>query len=192
MTTFSASAQWYAWIDFDGPSMNLQVRISTSPAKPAAAQIQATVNIYAILGQTTMVVGFSGATGGYFQTNSVYAWEFLVAGIRSIFFCPLPYFCSDHLVFDIGQRVINYGFLNSFMTLIGNATMPGYLILTTSAASEGGAAYCNTAFTYYRNGATLNFGASFTFIIDQPHSPAGDGMTFVVSVSLKRCFLSLK
>ena len=36
-TTFSASAQWYAWIDFDGPSMNLQVRISNITTKPAAA-----------------------------------------------------------------------------------------------------------------------------------------------------------
>ena len=79
---------------------------------------------------------------------------------------------------------MNYGFLNSFMTLVGTTTMPGYLILTPSAQTQGGTAYCNTPFTYYRNGAALDFSASFTFIIDQPDSTAGDGMTFVVSVSL--------
>ena len=90
-TTFSASAQWYAWIDFDGPSMNLQVRISTTSTKPAAAQIQSTVNIYSLMGQSTMYLGFGGGTGGYYQTNSVYAWEFILAGLESISF---PFFFS--------------------------------------------------------------------------------------------------
>ena len=100
---------------------------------------------------------------------------------------PCSFFCPDHLVFEIGQYVINYGFLNSFMTLVGaSPTIPSYLILTPSATGQEGAAYCNTPFTYYRDGGTLNFGASFTFIIDQPSSPSGDGMTFVVSVSSKK------
>jgi len=88
--SFSAS-QWYAWIDFDIPSMNLQVRISTTSTKPAAAQIQSTVDFYSLLGQSTMYLGFGGATGGGYQTSTVFAWEYILACILLFFYLFLSF-----------------------------------------------------------------------------------------------------
>jgi hypothetical protein len=42
-TRFADAIQWYAWIDYDGSSMNLQVYISTKASKPPSAQIQTTL-----------------------------------------------------------------------------------------------------------------------------------------------------
>jgi hypothetical protein len=85
-TRFADAAQWYAWIDYDGPSMTLSVRISTTATKPASAQIQTILNLYSILGQSTMVLGFGGGSGGWVEVARVLAWEFLLAGKVSLLF----------------------------------------------------------------------------------------------------------
>jgi PKD repeat protein len=55
---------WYAWIDYEGVSQDLEVRLSEVPVRPRAPTLETTVNLPAILGVTNALT-----TGGTQSSN---------------------------------------------------------------------------------------------------------------------------
>ena len=60
---FNDGAIWHAWVDFDGPSRLLEVRVSQSPLRPPAPLLQEVVDVTGILGGTSAFLGFTSGTG---------------------------------------------------------------------------------------------------------------------------------
>jgi hypothetical protein len=65
---------WNAWIDYDGGSNLIEVRLTRSAARPAAALLSFTRNIAADLGSTNAFVGFTSGTGAAFANHDVLNW----------------------------------------------------------------------------------------------------------------------
>lgn len=61
----------YAWIDYDGSTGNLEIRLANSDTRPASAQLSRTVDLPALLGQQFAYVGFTSATGGSWSKHAV-------------------------------------------------------------------------------------------------------------------------
>ena len=75
---------WYAWVDYDGSSDTLEVRVSQSPSRPASPDLMYTVDLVSVLGQTDAYVGFTSGTGGAANVHDILSWEFVPA------YAPIP------------------------------------------------------------------------------------------------------
>ena len=72
---FNDGGIWHAWVDFDGPTQLLEVRVSTDPLRPPAPLLQEVVDLVSVLGGTEAYVGFTsgtGAGGGWHDILSFY------------------------------------------------------------------------------------------------------------------------
>jgi hypothetical protein len=65
---------WYAWIDYDGTT--LEVRVNQAGVRPVAADLSRVIDIPTTIGSTTAHVGFTGATGGAFGDHDIVNWNF--------------------------------------------------------------------------------------------------------------------
>ena len=79
--SFNNGAVWYVWVDYVASSQNLQVRVSSTSAKPLNATISSTVNLFTTtLGfSSTMYLGFGGASGADLETATVLSWQATIA-----------------------------------------------------------------------------------------------------------------
>jgi hypothetical protein len=66
---------WNAWVDYDSISQQLEVRLTHSGSRPAAALLSYTVNLAAILGSTNAYVGFTSGTGAAFANHDILSWQ---------------------------------------------------------------------------------------------------------------------
>jgi uncharacterized repeat protein (TIGR01451 family) len=70
---------WYAWIDYNGQTDELDVRLSDSvDARPANPQLSQTLNLSdpSILGSSPAVyAGFTSGTGGAWDNNDILSWQ---------------------------------------------------------------------------------------------------------------------
>jgi hypothetical protein len=67
---------WYAWVDYDGTTDDLEVRLGNSATRPAAALLSTNVDLNTVLGGTNAFVGFTSATGSGFGDHDIVSWEF--------------------------------------------------------------------------------------------------------------------
>lgn len=67
---------WYAWVDYDGTTDLLEVRLSTAPVRPGSATLTQVVDIPTILGSANVYVGFTGGTGAFSNRQSILSWYF--------------------------------------------------------------------------------------------------------------------
>ena len=65
-----------AWVDYNGVSDLLEVRISSTGARPAAAQLSFTVDLVSVLGTTDAFAGFTSGTGAAGADHDILSWEF--------------------------------------------------------------------------------------------------------------------
>ncbi len=70
-------AIWYAWIDYDGVTDLLEVRLSEANTRPASAILSLTRDLVGDLGTTDAFVGFSSGTGAAFANHDVLSWTFV-------------------------------------------------------------------------------------------------------------------
>jgi hypothetical protein len=75
-TPLNNGAVWYAWVDYDGPTDSLEVRLSTTSTRPLSALVSSTVDLTSVLGSTNAFVGFTSGTGSGFNDHDVLSWEF--------------------------------------------------------------------------------------------------------------------
>jgi len=69
---------WHSWVDYDGSTQQLEVRISQTPVRPAEAFVSQQLDIALILGQENFFVGFTSATGAASGTHDILSWNFEV------------------------------------------------------------------------------------------------------------------
>jgi hypothetical protein len=65
---------WNAWVDYDGASHQLEVRLTQSLLRPTAALLSYTYDIASALGSTNAYVGFTSGTGGAGANHDVLSW----------------------------------------------------------------------------------------------------------------------
>ena len=73
---FNNGAIWDAWVDYDGDAQLLEVRVSETPARPAAALLSHTVDLPALLAQPEAYVGFTSGTGAGSNYHDIRSWQF--------------------------------------------------------------------------------------------------------------------
>jgi hypothetical protein len=66
----------FAWIDYNGLTDLLEVRLSDLNLRPVAATLAYTVDLVAELGTPNAFVGFTSATGAAGANHDVISWEF--------------------------------------------------------------------------------------------------------------------
>jgi len=65
----------YAWVDYNGTTDSLQVRVSDTVARPESALLDYTVDLTAIFGPDVFL-GFTAATGGGYEKHDILGWYF--------------------------------------------------------------------------------------------------------------------
>lgn len=65
---------WYAWVDYNGTV--LEMRLSQTNQRPAAATISHTVNLASVIGGAQAFVGFTSGTGSAYGDHDILAWQF--------------------------------------------------------------------------------------------------------------------
>lgn len=70
------SADWYAWVDYNGLTDLLEVRINTTNVRPTDAFISHSVDLVTVLGSTNAFVGFTSGTGGAGGNHDIIDWQF--------------------------------------------------------------------------------------------------------------------
>ncbi|HEU5139781.1 MAG TPA: immunoglobulin-like domain-containing protein [Bacillales bacterium] len=74
---FRDGSTYYAWIDYDGKTKTIEVRLSDSSARPVNAKMTATdIDLTQILDQDEVFVGFTAGTGGASQRHAIQEWYF--------------------------------------------------------------------------------------------------------------------
>lgn len=67
---------WYSWVDYNGATDLLEVRLSQTGSRPLAATLSYTVDLLGVLGQPNAYVGFTSGTGSASGDHDILAWEF--------------------------------------------------------------------------------------------------------------------
>ncbi|WP_374577466.1 PEPxxWA-CTERM sorting domain-containing protein [Phenylobacterium sp.] len=65
-----------AWVDYNGATNLLEVRLASSNIRPVAALLSHTVNLAAVLGTPDAFVGFTSGTGAAAANHDIVNWEF--------------------------------------------------------------------------------------------------------------------
>lgn len=73
---FDTAGDLWAWIDYNGATDTLEVRLNDSDSRPGAAILSYVVDIASILGSTNAYVGFTSGTGAAYANHDVISWEF--------------------------------------------------------------------------------------------------------------------
>jgi len=76
-TRMNDGAIFYSWIDYDGIADLLEVRLSTSPVRPAAPTLsESGLGLTGLLGGTVAYAGFTSGTGAAFGDHDILYWQF--------------------------------------------------------------------------------------------------------------------
>lgn len=70
---------WYAWVDYNGGTDLLEVRLSQVNVRPVAATTSATVDLPTVLGSSNAFVGFTSGSGAAGGDHDILAWTFINA-----------------------------------------------------------------------------------------------------------------
>jgi hypothetical protein len=73
---FDDGSIWYAWIDYNGASDDLEVRWSQSLLRPISSMLSYNVDLPSILGSTDVYAGFTAATGAGWGEHNILSWTF--------------------------------------------------------------------------------------------------------------------
>jgi hypothetical protein len=67
----------FVWVDYDGDSQSLEVRLSDSDVRPESAIVSHTVDLVAVLQTPNVFVGFTSGTGSGRGWHQILAWTFV-------------------------------------------------------------------------------------------------------------------
>jgi hypothetical protein len=66
----------FAWVDYNGQTDTLEVRLNNSSSRPGAALLSYVVDLTTVLGTPNAFVGFTSGTGAAYASHDVISWEF--------------------------------------------------------------------------------------------------------------------
>ncbi|MEM7127004.1 MAG: putative Ig domain-containing protein, partial [Chloroflexota bacterium] len=71
---------WSAWIEYDGQTERLDVRLSRTDERPLEPILSHSVDLATILGQDRAFLGFTSATGAGYANHDILSWDVEVLG----------------------------------------------------------------------------------------------------------------
>ena len=75
-TRMNDGSRWYSWVDYNGATDLLEVRLSQASVRPALATLSHTVDLVTALGSANAYVGFTSGTGSAGGFHDIIEWEF--------------------------------------------------------------------------------------------------------------------
>lgn len=75
-TRMNNSADWFAWVDYDGATNLIEVRLSQTDVRPGTATLSRTADLAAVLGSTDAFIGFTSGTGSAGGYHDIVNWQF--------------------------------------------------------------------------------------------------------------------
>jgi len=75
-TPMNNGEKWYAWVDYNGATDIIEVRLSQNSTRPQAFLLKQNIDLVNILGKTDVFVGFSSGTGAAGNKHDILSWEF--------------------------------------------------------------------------------------------------------------------
>jgi len=66
---------WYAWVDYNGTTDLVEVRLSQTNARPTSATLSRTVDLVTELNQTNAFIGFTSGTGAAGGYHDILSWQ---------------------------------------------------------------------------------------------------------------------
>ena len=76
-TSMNNGNVWHAWVDHNGATALLEVRLSETSLRPGDAQLSCTLDLPSILGTSNVFVGFTSATGEDTGDHDILSWQFI-------------------------------------------------------------------------------------------------------------------
>jgi len=67
---------WTAWVDYDGSTNQLEVRVNQTGLRPGGATLSHNVNLATALGTPNAYVGFTSGTGAAWGNHDILNWNF--------------------------------------------------------------------------------------------------------------------
>ena len=90
---FSNGGTWYCWVDYNGGSQTLEIRLSSTSTRPRLAMIETSINLYNTLLQPEMYLGFGAGSSSSYSLPTIHSWSFSVNQIDDSEFCLLLLLC---------------------------------------------------------------------------------------------------
>ncbi|ATE61516.1 lectin-like domain-containing protein [Thauera sinica] len=75
-TRMNNGADWFAWIDYNGNTKDIEVRLSQTNARPTSATLTRNADLVDVLGQTNAFIGFTSGTGAAGGLHDIVSWQF--------------------------------------------------------------------------------------------------------------------
>ena len=75
-TRMNNGADWFAWVDYDGTTNDVEVRLSQTNIRPLAATLTRNADLAAVLGQDAAYIGFTSGTGSAGGYHDIVNWTF--------------------------------------------------------------------------------------------------------------------
>lgn len=75
-TPMNNGAVWHSWVDYNGTTDLLEVRLAQTDLRPVAALLSHTVDLQTILGSPNAYVGFTSGTGAAGGNHDILSWTF--------------------------------------------------------------------------------------------------------------------
>jgi len=95
---FSNGGTWYCWVDYNGGSQSLEIRLSSTSTRPTLSLIETNINLYNTLLQPEMYLGFGAGSSSSYSLPTILSWSFSVNQIDDSEFPPLFLFFLFFLV----------------------------------------------------------------------------------------------
>lgn len=73
-TQLDSGSIFHAWVDYNGVSDDLEVRLALNDTRPLAALMSYNVDLVTLLGTTNAYVGFTSGTGGATANHDIRRW----------------------------------------------------------------------------------------------------------------------
>jgi hypothetical protein len=70
------SADWFAWVDYNGATDVIELRLSQTNTRPGAATLTRTADLTSVLGTNLAYVGFTSGTGAAGGYHDIVNWQF--------------------------------------------------------------------------------------------------------------------
>jgi len=176
---------WYAWIDYNGSTSNLEVRLSEANSRPAIPVLAYTLNILDYIKTNVAYVGFSAGTGGSWNQQDILTWQFVspynpigTTNLSVTILSPTnqtllarsdvtitafatnsnPNFPVNYVQFFVGTNSIGYGaYTNGTYQFSWFPVSSGTDVLTALAVNTNGlTAWSSPVMNYVRNIPTVS------------------------------------
>lgn len=76
-TRMNNGEDWYAWVDYNGATQVVEVRLSQTNVRPGAATLTRTADLVNVLQQTNAYIGFTSGTGAAGGYHDIVSWTFV-------------------------------------------------------------------------------------------------------------------